>query len=67
MDSKKMKIHSCNNRQIICPELGCGCTLRAKELRRHLNEDCIVAKKRMAILDQRKKVLYIFIDYLLRE
>ena len=58
MDSKKLKIHSCSNFQIVCPELGCGCTLRAKQLRRHLNEDCPVAQKRMAILEQRKKVIF---------
>ena len=58
MDSKKLKIHSCSNFQIVCPELGCGCTLRAKQLRRHLNEDCAVAQKRMAILEQRKKVIF---------
>ena len=56
MDTKRLKIHDCSNREIVCPELGCGCTLRIKQLRRHLNEDCVVAKKRQSILIQKQEV-----------
>jgi hypothetical protein len=52
MDSKKISSHNCKNKEIICPEPGCGCSLRVRQLRRHLDEDCLVSLKRKNIIQQ---------------
>jgi hypothetical protein len=55
MDTKKLRTHLssnlCPNKEVKCPEAGCGCVMRLKELRRHRDEDCVISVKRKALLE----------------
>eukprot|EP01038_Epipyxis_sp_PR26KG_P012538 gene12538-16816_t len=55
VDSKKLRIHMtklCTNKEIICPEPGCGTRLNVNYLRRHLDSECQVTMKRKKFLLQ---------------
>ena len=47
-------LQQCQEKDIICPEVGCGCIIRNSILKRHLLEDCKVSKKRRQILKEKE-------------
>ena len=42
---------SCPNMDMRCPEEGCNAVFPAKSLRRHLNRECLVAKRRRLLVE----------------
>ena len=57
IDLKKLTSHiqSCKEKDIVCPEVGCGCIIRNSILKRHLLEDCTISIKRRQILKEKEE------------